>query len=240
MAKPDAGTVQLYVWNYQQFDDREYSTFQKMLSAAELERNQTFSQAIHRRRDAICRGLLRRHLGRMLQKPAHQIPLVTSKNGKPSLHSENETLHFNYSHSADVVAFAFCVDAEVGIDIEFTPRNNNLLGIATHFFAPAEVAALTALPESEQRQRFFQYWTLKEAYLKARGEGIFLGLDKFSFEPGFCADETIEINFVNAEFDTPRQWQFHALQLLAEYQVSVAVRDASRKKLLIEKPQGIA
>lgn len=237
---PEPNTIQLYLWNYQQFNDREYATFQNTLSAAEQEKNQTYSQPVLRRRDAICRGLLRRHLGRLLQKPAHHIPIVNNDNGKPRLERDDDLLHFNYSHSGDYVVYAFCREAELGVDIEYTPRSNNLPGIANHFFAPAEVAALNALPETQQRERFFHYWTLKEAYIKARGEGIFIGLDKFSFEPGFSANskaKRIKIHFASADFDTEKDWQFHCLQPLKDYQVSVAVRDKTQKKIALELPQ---
>lgn len=220
--------IRLCVWNHTQFSDSQHQRLRGLLSQSELARNSRFSQPFLRRRDAICRGLLRHQLSQLLDLPSDAIALKANPNGKPLLAKPRRKFHFNYSHSGDYVAYAFSRHAAVGVDIENSQRRNNTTGIANHFFAAAEVAALESLPKSKQKKRFFEYWTLKEAYIKARGEGIFIGLGKFSFDldssvisSGKTSD--IGIAFCSDQFDTPRNWQFQCMQPLENYQLAVAM-----------------
>src|SRR6185436_18685723 len=101
-------------------------------------------------------------------------------------------LHFNLTNTRGLVACAVSVaHAEVGVDAEALDRSGETVAIADRYFSTEEVRALRALPESAQRQRFFAYWTLKESYIKARGLGLRLPLDQFSFRLG----ESIGIAF---------------------------------------------
>ena len=103
---------------------------------------------------------------------------------------------------------------------------NDLTGISRRYFTPSETADLARLEGEPHRERFFVYWTLKEAYIKARGEGIFIGLDNFGFqvEPG--GEPAVTISFADPGFDTPGGWEFHTLQPWENYPISVALRDA--------------
>lgn len=150
------------------------------LSVEELARNRQYGQAALRRRDAACRGLLRELLSRYLAVPAADVLLTRGEHGKPLLAGNEVSVHFNYSHSGDYVVFAFTRAGEVGVDIEVGSRRANALGIARKFFTGREYRALEALPDAQRQAEFLRYWTLKEAWLKARGEGIFAGLDRFS------------------------------------------------------------
>jgi 4'-phosphopantetheinyl transferase len=82
-----------------------------------------------------------------------------------------------------------------------------------------EIRALASLPPSEQRARFFAYWTLKESYIKARGVGLSLPLDRFSFlldDPG-----KIRIAFSSPCDDDPARWRFTSLSALPRHIVAV-------------------
>src|SRR4029078_6585429 len=111
---------------------------------------------------------------------------------------------------------------DVGVDVEDRTRKGETVQIADRFFSPVEVAALRALPEERQRERFFDYWTLKEAYIKARGMGLAIPLDQFSFllEP----DMPIRIAFDPRLADDPLAWQFEQFALGGSHQTSAAVR----------------
>ena len=92
-------------------------------------------------------------------------------------------LRFNLSHCAGMVVCAFAYGREVGIDSEDVYARRRITSIAKRFFTPAETAALLSLPEEAHALTFSRLWTLKEAYVKARGLGISaIGLDNFEFQ----------------------------------------------------------
>ena len=134
------------------------------------------------------RGLLRRLLGMYLGVNAAEVEFVFNSFGKPALspkHGAGE-LRFNLSHSHDWALLAFTRGRELGVDIERVRPDFATREIAQRFFSPAEAERLRALPVGEQVSAFFQCWTRKEGYIKARGEGLSRGLDSFevAFGPG--------------------------------------------------------
>jgi 4'-phosphopantetheinyl transferase len=134
------------------------------------------------------RGLLRRLLGMYLGANAADVEFSFNSFGKPSLPPKQGAgdLFFNVSHSRDWALLAFTRGREVGVDIERVRPDFATLEIAQRFFSPAESERLQALPAGEQAVAFFQCWTRKEGYIKARGVGLSLGLDSFevAFGPG--------------------------------------------------------
>ena len=98
--------------------------------------------------------------------------------GKPTIAHPKDIapLSFNLSHTERLIVCLVALDREVGVDAEDTERAGETVEVADRFFSPTEVAALRALPAQSRRRRFFQYWTLKEAYIKARGMGLSLPL----------------------------------------------------------------
>lgn len=120
------GQIALRTLDYTALSDRQVSYLRSLLSKEELKRNDSFSQERLRRRDIACRGLLRLQLSQLLGIPGMDIELKQNDNGKPLLNSLADTMHFNYSHSGDYAAFAFCRDTEIGVDIEYSMRRNNL------------------------------------------------------------------------------------------------------------------
>src|SRR5262249_29606741 len=115
-------------------------------------------------------------------------------------------LEFNISHTRGLVA---CVIArhEVGVDVEQSDRMIDL-GIARHYFAPEEVRILSSAPRSQQAEIFFRFWSLKEAFIRATGEGLSRPLNSFS-----CCFEPVRIAFHpernnRSARDDPTEWQF--------------------------------
>ena len=168
------------------------------LSEDERARADRFRFERDRARYIVGRGLLRRLLGEYLGLASKEIRFAYGPNDKP--HLERANLHFNLSHSGPVALFAFSRDAEVGVDVELDDADFSSERIAERFFSPAEVAALRSLPPARQPQAFLTCWTRKEAFIKARGDGLSLALNRFdvSLEPDapaavlrteWCADE---------------------------------------------------
>src|SRR3989338_4231829 len=96
--------------------------------------------------------------------PPQEIIFENNSHGKPYL--KNHALEFNFSHAGDYLLLAVTLKNKIGIDIEREKNNKDFLAIAKRFFAESEYKALTALPETAQKQAFYRCWTLKEAFIK--------------------------------------------------------------------------
>ncbi|MCE9605434.1 MAG: 4'-phosphopantetheinyl transferase superfamily protein [Planctomycetia bacterium] len=115
-------------------------------------------------------------------------------------------LRFNLSHTRGGALCGVARDVEVGVDIETLDRATECVGLAERYFSPLETAALRRAPAERQKELFFRFWTLKEAYIKARGLGLSIPLDHFSFE--LDAARTPTISFTPEIDDSPAHWQF--------------------------------
>ncbi|HUR35460.1 MAG TPA: 4'-phosphopantetheinyl transferase superfamily protein [Vicinamibacterales bacterium] len=144
-------------------------------------------------------------------------------------------LRFNLSHADGVVACAISAHNDVGVDVERLGRRTPLQ-IADSHFARSEVADLEALPAVERPRRFLEYWTLKEAYIKARGAGLSLALDQFAFDLD-RAEPTIA--FEHGFGDDASHWQFTRLSIGSAHLVAVATRRAADKPVtVVARPFG--
>lgn len=118
-------------------------------------------------------------------------------------------LSFNLSHTEKMVALAVTQNGDIGVDVEYLPRENVGLDIAKRYFSETEFQELCALPADLQKRRFLDLWTLKEAYIKARGMGLAIPLDQFSYS--FPRPGEIQISFSQNLHDNAgswRLWQF--------------------------------
>jgi 4'-phosphopantetheinyl transferase len=110
-----------------------------------------------------------------------QLQFCYSPHGKPALADADTTgmLQFNLSHSGEIALYAVACERQIGIDIERLRPFSELEQIAKRFFSNREYEELRALSPSQQHDAFFRYWTLKEAYVKATGQGLSLALNQF-------------------------------------------------------------
>jgi 4'-phosphopantetheinyl transferase len=148
-----------------------------LLAADERERATRFRFDRDRSRYVIGRGLLRLLLARYGGLAPAEIRFAYSAYEKPSLLDGGPA--FNVSHSGSIAMFAFCAHGDVGIDIEIDEPDFASEQIAEHFFSPGEVAVLRSLPEAQRARAFLSCWTRKEAFIKARGDGLSLELASF-------------------------------------------------------------
>jgi 4'-phosphopantetheinyl transferase len=145
-----------------------------LLSSEERDRAARFRFDRDRIRFIGRRGLLRRLLGRYLGCHPAAVQIGHHRYGKPRLVGalERTGLRFNATHSADVVFFATTRGREVGVDVERIRPLPDANDLAERHFPPAEVRVLRTLPPRERSERFLEYWTRREAYGKATGEGL--------------------------------------------------------------------
>jgi 4'-phosphopantetheinyl transferase len=206
-------------------DPRLLKAYLALLDEREQERRQRFRFEKHQHQFLVSHALVRVTLSRYAQVPPQTWRFSTNTYGRPALTGEAlPGLRFNLSHTDGMAVCAVALDTDVGADVEYSGRQGQTVELADSFFAPSEVAALRALPPERQRERFFEYWTLKESYIKARGMGLSLPLDQFAFhlEPG----QPPRISFDPRLVDEPASWRFVQLQLSQGHPAAVAVRRA--------------
>jgi 4'-phosphopantetheinyl transferase len=149
----------------------------QQLSPKEQERADRFQVSDARKQYIASHATLRYILSQYLNILPTQLIFSSGEHGKPFL--PDHSIKFNLSHAGEWALVAVSPVSEVGVDIEKTDRVLQIMPLAERFFAPGEVTALKALPTEEQANAFFRIWVRKEAYLKALGVGLFLGLDQF-------------------------------------------------------------
>jgi len=216
--------ITLVMTRCEEVSDSLLNSYEALLSDGERQRNQRYRFATDRRKDLIARALLRTQLGERLQMAPESLVFERGEHGKPALVLDN-SLEFNLSHAGDWIVLAMA-ESRIGVDIEHTARDNDVIAIADRYFFGSEIAELTSFEPSEQRQRFFDYWTLKEAYMKARGEGISLGLSNFGFSVANKPDITIEMN--SCLKDSSLDWQFFCVTPNADYRLAVAFNSSKK------------
>lgn len=158
--------------------------------------------AASERFDSAWRTLLACYCGRKLEQPT----LIWGAHGKPALASRE--LEFNVSHSDDALVIGLSRDIELGIDIEFLPKERSTLALAKRFFTEREWRSLIALPRDQQTLAFLRLWTAKEAVLKAIGRGLAFGLDRVEFSVN--SKLMPELSYVADEAQSAKDWQIRS------------------------------
>jgi len=125
-----------------------------------------------------------------LCSPIH-LQFSRNKHGKPELLDNPNNIRFNLSHNNHLIVMAVTINDDIGCDIESPERRISILPISKRYFAKQEHQALSLLTGEAQQQLFFKYWTLNEAFVKAVGVGISLGLDTFYFDINEVDDKQV-------------------------------------------------
>jgi 4'-phosphopantetheinyl transferase len=169
---------------------------------------------------ALTRGLIAGLCGCALA----DVQFELGERGRPELIAQagRPALRFNLSHTRGFVACAFTASADIGVDVEYADRKVEILAVAKHVFSARERSALEALSGVEQRERFFDLWTLKEAYVKAIGKGLAAPLRAISFAPE--QPDSVPVHFTSEVADNADDWCFRRLKPHSDYRLAVAFR----------------
>lgn len=220
------GSHEIHIWFAydREINDPELlNDYQSLLNSDERDQYQRFYFEKHRHQYLVTRALARTTLSHYCNTidPAQWL-FTKNQYGKPAIgNAISMPLQFNLSHTEGLIVMAVTLTKAVGIDIEWTLRNGRSVEIADKFFSPEEVAQLYKLPEPYQRERFFELWTLKEAYIKAYGSGLSIPLDQFSFS--FLKDR-IGISFGPNWQDQPENYAFWQIQLNSSHKAALALK----------------
>lgn len=172
---------QVHIWRAFLTASQEIrASMERVLSEEERTRVARFYFERDRHRWIIARGILRILLARYLQLEPQHVLFISNEYGKPALAPAHESkLQFNLSHSRDIALYAVAWGRAVGVDVEYRKDDIEYDELAKVSFSPQEQAVLRPLAGEEKQTAFFNCWTRKEAYIKARGMGLFLPLDLF-------------------------------------------------------------
>ena len=165
-------------------DTRLLSNLRMLLSDAERHQEKRFYFADDRKRYLVTRAMVRTVLSRYTAVAPADWEFSVGAYGRPGIanrHDEAVGLCFNVSHTYGLIALGVSRHRALGVDVENLLVRQVPIGIADRFFSPTEVAELASVPHEQHQDRFFEYWTFKESYIKARGMGLFIPLDRFSF-----------------------------------------------------------
>ena len=130
--------------------------------------------------ELLIRKVLIQHCGMVNE----EISFTRSENGKPILVG-TETFHFNTSHAGDWVVCAIDSKA-IGVDVEKVKTAN--MAVSRSFFSLEEHLDICNAPDPNDR--FFDYWTLKESFIKHSGKGLSQGLNSFTI---FFSESAIRV-----------------------------------------------
>ncbi|PMG42196.1 hypothetical protein BCU91_08770 [Shewanella sp. 10N.286.52.B9] len=184
-------------------DQETTSLVSSWLPADETQKVNRYIQQSAREKGLMVRGYLRALLSRFADIKPNEWVFEYGEKGKPrltDLQFQQTGLGFNISHSGDWLLVAiYQTNApmqafELGADIERRRDSTNIHSILNHYFSEPEAAALLALPAVEYRERFFDLWTLKESYIKAKGLGLALSLKSFAFDFQSAEKSELKLN----------------------------------------------
>ena len=198
------------------------SRLEATLEPHERERADRFRFCRDRRRYVTARAALREILGNYLDTPPDALRFAYGPRGKPRLEPESpgEEIRFNLAHSDGLAVYAFTRGRAVGIDVERVRPDVAGEGIERRFFSAAEAEAVTGAPEESRAEAFFGCWTSKEAYVKARGDGLALALDAFTMSTR--ASEKLRLLSAGQAGETER-WVFERFTPAAGFVGALAV-----------------
>jgi 4'-phosphopantetheinyl transferase len=189
----------------------------------ERTRSARFVFDTHRRRFIACRAWLRHRLGERLGREAATVRFEYGPMGKPSLGTD--AVCFNVSHSDRYALLAITHGTEVGVDIERVRPLADMDGLAARVFSDRERAALARVPPDDRADAFFAGWTRKEAYIKARGQGIgLLGAVEVELTPGQPA-RLLRLDGAPGELE---RWSIQALSPVAGFSAAVCLEAPGR------------
>lgn len=222
--KLDDRTIDLYAWRLDEVDD---GLVEGLLDAAERERAARVTRARARRRFVAARAMLRAVLATYHDEVAPGLSFTYGAHGKPAVAGRDD-LAFNLSHSDEDAVLAVGRAISIGVDVERVRTDLRWEAVADRFFGPGELRALRSTPAPDRVATFFRLWTVREAYLKARG----VGLDGFGAElPQLAREEGPELG------ESTIAWRCAELSWLPGCAAAVVWRGSPRSIRRLDLPR---
>lgn len=217
-----AGTcTHLWLLDLSSLNKSTIASLQHLLPTDELTR----AQSMRRNPDAAIaiRLFVRLCLAPYYDIAPQALKFEKKEKGKPYVANTSSNVHFNLSHTDDTAILAISQQNPIGVDIEKAERKSDISGIADNFFAEQEVSQIKQQDEGQKKAFFFRLWTLKEAFLKATGDGISIGLEKVVFN---LNHDKIQLSLSLELNENALDWQFYQTFLTTTLCVAVAKKQA--------------
>lgn len=224
MERIDPGEVHL--WRIPLDRNREgVARAAALISPDEVERMLRFRFDVHRERFVLRRAGLRILLARYLDVEPGRLEFICSPRGKPEVRSPDRDpgLRFNLSDSEDLAVVGIVIGRRIGVDVEHARPVREMDSIARRHFSPGEYEDYLKASPSDRRACFYNAWTRKEAWLKARGDGLWAGLS--GFDVTLAAGSEPRLLAVRGEPGEAERWRLHAFTPAPDYVAAVAVEE---------------
>ena len=117
--------------------------------------------------------------------------------------------------------FAFTLGRRIGVDVERVREDFASASIAERFFSRNEQRALQELPKELKREAFFRCWTRKEAFVKAKGGGLFHALDHF--DVSIVPDDQRALRATRPDPEEVKTWEIRSLKMRPPYVAALAI-----------------
>lgn len=230
-----SGDIHLWITQAERITDPALlSRYRQLLTTEEQARVDRYRFEKDRHGSLVTRAFVRDLLSHYADRTPQDWRFEKGEKDKPEIIDPPLPLRFNLSHTQGLITCAVTLDDDIGCDVEHIGRDNDILAIADRYFSPIEVRELFSLPVEQQRSRFFDYWTLKESYIKAWGLGLAIPLDDFSFHirPGTdpLANNNIRLSFAPHRIDYPELWHSWLLYPNATHRMAISVRSQPDKQ----------
>lgn len=234
---------QIHLWlvHFDRIEHSQIRHLRGLLSAQERTRESRFYFEKDRRRYVVTRALVRNVLSRYEAVAPRDWIFSSNAFGRPEIANETvreSGLSFNVSHTHGLIVLGVTKGRALGVDVENVRARDISMDIAERFFSAREAADLAKVPAQEQRDRFFQYWTFKESYIKARGMGLSIPLDKFSFYFPHARDVSIAMQPDIA--DRPERWMFWQFRPTSDDLVAVCAERTGEQRPLVAIREAIS
>lgn len=209
------------------------SACKAVLSASELARYQRFRFEKDKHSYLVSHALLRHALSKYADVPAAQWQFCRGEHGKPELPVSSATpaLRFNLTHTAGFSACVISLGRCCGIDAENIQRKNKLRAVAQRMFAGEE---LERLDESNINARFYYFWTLREAYVKALGSGLAASSKDFYFDIDIHALSAV-MHGKSRGADAGKNWRFKLYEPTLQHVLAIAVEATDEVNLVMRE-----
>ena len=242
-SKPSLKENEYHLWYTKPQDSQDLEMldrYQLLLTEEESEKQQRYIFEKDRHDALITRAFIRDVLSQYMNVEPGDWKFIKGENGKPEINYQSVPnaipLRFNISHTKELIICAVTLTDDIGCDVEHIERKSDVLAIAERFFSPLETKELFSLPKAKQRDRFFDYWTLKESYIKAWGQGLAIPLSDFSFHIGesisIKQNNNIYLSFSEKRDDNTKHWLSWIFYPSPAHRLSVSIRHLEQNKAI--------